>query len=332
METPFSHFRFARFEFVAKALDRISLPAYKGSTFRGGLGHAFKKVVCLSKDRLCEACLLKGKCPYSYVFETPPPSDTSKMRKYPFAPHPFVLTPPLEEKREYQPGELLCFELTLVGKSIDLLPYFIYTFEELGGMGIGTGRGRYELQEIRTPGDSKEITAVYSFRDKILRHFKVTNMEDLLCSFSPIHYPTSLSLHFITPTRLKFDGRLSPSLEFHILIRNLLRRISLLSYFHCEKEFDVDFRALIEQSRDVTAEEKDLLWFDWQRYSQRQETRMAMGGFMGSVTFRGDFKDFLAYLLLGEQVHVGKGTSFGLGKYQLRMDEINGERTHTRAS
>ncbi len=160
MESPLSHFRFAKFQFLLKASNCINLPVYKGSTFRGGFGHAFKKVVCVhpvrrsrkslnpaetiltsdpavgqrgiisngvNREKICASCLLKGKCVYSYVFETPPPPDTSKMRKYPFAPHPFIITPPLEEKRMYQEGDTLCFELTLIGKSIDYLPYFICT-------------------------------------------------------------------------------------------------------------------------------------------------------------------------------------------------------------
>src|SRR4030042_4905148 len=101
MDDFLSHFKFARFQFVLTAEDWIQLPAYKGSTFRGAFGHAFKKIVCVNREKLCESCLLREKCVYSYVFETPPPSDTSKMRKYPFAPHPFVITPPLEEKRTY---------------------------------------------------------------------------------------------------------------------------------------------------------------------------------------------------------------------------------------
>ena len=61
------------------------------------------------------------------------------MRKYPSAPHPFILLPPLEDDRVDEPGERLEFGLTLIGKAIDFLPYFIYTFEELGNMGLGSG-------------------------------------------------------------------------------------------------------------------------------------------------------------------------------------------------
>jgi len=44
---------------------------------------------------------------------------------------------------------------------------------------------------------------------------------------------------------------------------------------------------------------------------------MMMGGFIGLVTFQGNFKEFLPFVNLGEYIHVGKGTSFGLGKYEI---------------
>ncbi|PIV22771.1 MAG: hypothetical protein COS40_05325 [Deltaproteobacteria bacterium CG03_land_8_20_14_0_80_45_14] len=124
----------------------------------------------------------------------------------------------------------------------------------------------------------------------------------------------------MTPTRLKYDGKLSPDLEFHILFRNLLRRISLLSYFHCGEELNLDFKGLIEEAKDVKVQKENLRWVDWERYSNRQETKMKMGGFIGSVTFTGNFKEFLPFLILGEYIHVGKGTSFGLGKYKILRD------------
>jgi len=36
-----SRFVFARFQFLLRALEPIRLPAYKGSTLRGGFGHSF---------------------------------------------------------------------------------------------------------------------------------------------------------------------------------------------------------------------------------------------------------------------------------------------------
>ncbi|MBU2261349.1 MAG: CRISPR-associated protein Cas6, partial [Proteobacteria bacterium] len=93
-----------KFELSIQAIDPIILPPYKGSTLRGGFGNAFKKVVCALKEKECTVCILKEKCIYSYVFETPPPAGARVMRKYPSVPHPFVIEPPPERKMGYTPG------------------------------------------------------------------------------------------------------------------------------------------------------------------------------------------------------------------------------------
>ena len=63
------------------------------------------------------------------------------MRKYERAPHPFVIDPPLETRRFYGVGDLLSLGLTLIGRAIEYLSYFIYAFEPMGtNRGIGKGR------------------------------------------------------------------------------------------------------------------------------------------------------------------------------------------------
>jgi hypothetical protein len=89
------HITIAQVDFTLKALEPLSLPPYKGSTLRGGFGAPFRRIVCVIRDKKCSDCLLKGKCVYSYIFETPPPADTAVMRKYEAAPHPFVIERPM---------------------------------------------------------------------------------------------------------------------------------------------------------------------------------------------------------------------------------------------
>ncbi|NJN99775.1 MAG: CRISPR system precrRNA processing endoribonuclease RAMP protein Cas6, partial [Anaerolineales bacterium] len=42
-----------------------------------------------------------------------------------------------------------------------------------------------------------------------------------------------------------------------------------------------------------------------------------MGGLVGRVTYEGDLTEYLPLLALGELIHVGKGTVFGNGQYQI---------------
>lgn len=307
----------AAFTFSLRARDTILLPAYKGSTLRGGFGHAFKRVVCTIRNVPCSECLLYEKCVYSYVFETPPPKDTEVMRKYTAAPHPFVIEPPLGKKTEYLQGEEIHFGLILIGRAIEYLPYFIYTFEELGRTGIGRGRGGYELKEVLSAGPDGRGGVVYSGEEKRLKS-DLTRLTAADLPQSETADTKTIAINFLTPTRIKYDGQLNVNPDFHILLRNLLRRISLLSYFHCNgNPDDIAFTDLIESAKSVATLDRRLHWYDWERYSARQETRMKMGGFTGRVAYEGDLEEFLPFIRLGKYLHVGKGTTFGLGKYEI---------------
>ena len=44
-----------------------------------------------------------------------------------------------------------------------------------------------------------------------------------------------------------------------------------------------------------------------------------MCGVVGEMIFRGDLTQFLPYLRLGEILHIGKGTAYGLGRYSLTV-------------
>lgn len=153
-------FIFSCYSFSIRAVTRLSLPAYKGSTLRGGFGHAFRRACCTTAHKKCRECLIRDSCVYSWVFETPVPRDATLMRKYPSAPHPFILEPPTSNDRDYEPGDRLGFGLTLVGRAVDYLPYFIYSFYQLGRMGIGRKRGKLErfqtLYEIRDMAETWE--------------------------------------------------------------------------------------------------------------------------------------------------------------------------------
>lgn len=315
------HFSAHRYLFSLTAVDTLKLPEYKGSTLRGGFGHAFRKVVCTFKGKQCDDCLLRHRCVYSYVFETPPPADTVKMTKYLRAPHPFVIEPSPDKKELYQPGEGLNFALVLIGRADDYLPYFIYAFDEMGKTGIGRGKGKYRLDTVSLGSET-----LYDGTTGIL---KPPPPKAVLPSDSPLSTQHSalstqhselMTLRFLTPTRLVTSGSLNPDPDFKSIFRTLLRRLSMLSYFHCGKELDADYKGLIERAGSVETVRKRLRWHDWERYSARQDTKMMMGGFVGEMEFSGELDEFMEFLELGELVHVGKGTGFGLGRYVLERE------------
>ena len=45
---------------------------------------------------------------------------------------------------------------------------------------------------------------------------------------------------------------------------------------------------------------------------------MKMGGFLGEITFEGELAEFMPFIELGELLHMGKGTIYGLGMYEIK--------------
>ena len=104
---------------------------------------------------------------------------------------------------------------------------------------------------------------------------------DLVWGASQINYH-QVTLRFITPTRIKYNGKLTKDIDFEIVVRNLLRRLSWLAEVHCDEKWDMDWKGVINRAKErVKTVYSDLRWHDWERYSQRQATKMKMGGFLG---------------------------------------------------
>lgn len=320
---------FAQFQFTISPIERLRLPAFKGSTLRGGFGTAFKQMVCLLRKESCVNCILKEKCAYCQIFESPRCDAAGIERKASHDPHPFVIEAPLEARQRYLPGERVCFNLILVGKGADYFPYFILAFEELGRIGIGLGKGNFQLMKVENLSDvtGAQGEVMYDNESQTVRtKYRVTSFSDVLEQSRHLN-PYAVTLHFLTPTRIKQRGDLIAEMDFETFMRNLLRRLSWLSELYCGQKWDLDYAALLEQARNgVHTKNAELRWYDWERYSSRQNKKLKMGGFVGNITYEGEMRDFLPFVKMGEYLHIGQGTTFGLGKYIM---EISGSQLHS---
>jgi len=95
-----------------------------------------------------------------------------------------------------------------------------------------------------------------------------------------------------------------------------VRRYYWLQEFHTLDYQAPDFKAFAEQAEDIHASHQ-LYWCQWERYSQRQQQKMTFGGVMGTLQLNGDLTPFLPLLQLGQWLHVGNKTTFGMGRYTI---------------
>ena len=228
-----------------------------------------------------------------------------------------------DQPRRFNLGEELSFGLTLVGRAIDCLPYVVYSISEMCRTGLGANRGRFDLKEVtakglngdRHPVYSDESTIIYDAPGLDLRELIGIRMRGLEGAAGP---SDRAKLKFLTPARIRVKDDLQTGLSFELLVRNLLRRVSMLAAVHGEGRMDLDYRGLTERAGRVRVEHSSLRWWDLERFSNRQSGKMKLGGLIGEVEYEGDaIEKFLPLLFAGELLHVGTGTSFGLGKYQI---------------
>lgn len=307
---------FGRYEIRCTMLDNAILPPYKGSTFRGAFGGALKRVVCAVGHKECVTCLLAQRCVYAATFEAEARSGDPR-GLLAARPHPYVIEPPLTRQTRFSRGEAFDFSLILFGDANQNLPYFIYAFEQMGeggvGKKIGDTRARLRVTGVRT-GDRE----IFDAERRTLAPVAVPELA--IPELPESDGAMAVTITCETPLRIKQENRLQASLPFHVLVRAMLRRVSALYEAYGAGEPPLDYKGLVARASVVETVSSRLRWHDWERYSHRQDQAMLMGGMLGSVTYRGEVNEYLPLLELCREFHIGKQTSFGLGKFQFRVE------------
>lgn len=289
------------------------LPPYLGSTLRGAMGHALRQMVCLLPGEDCTKCMHRWQCAFVYIMATSrQETDDQGNTKNQALPHPYVIEPPEEQTTFFRKGDLLIFHLLLIGNSITLLPLFISAFERVGKNGLGKGRHKYNLQKVEQD-ENKQLRLLWAGGNNLIQ---VPVPVDIKLEQESKDI-SNITLHLHTPTRLVNKGRLDDCPDFSILMRAVLRRVDSLGRIHGQSGLGIDFRNLLDKTAQVKLSGGKASWYDWERYSSTQATFMKLGGLVGELSYDGELGEFLPYLKITEILHVGKGSSFGLGRYTI---------------
>ncbi len=301
-----------RLRLTLRAEEPADLPPYQGSMLRGAFGHALRRMVCaMGPEQACSTCMLRRTCFYTRIFEPyvegePPPF----LRGIDQAVRPYVFEPQVSDG-PVAPGETVGFDLLLFGQAVELQAYAVLAVERMAQAGLGAHRARFRLARVEAPGGGA-VPPRTLFEEGAPLSFQPARAS----LPEPESHPAErYTLRFETPLRLKVRDRLAEQPGFRDLVFNMLRRTLELAHFHVPgAEIDWSFRPFLEQTAAVRVAGADLVWHDWERWSNRQRTAMKLGGVVGSLRLEGDLKPFLPLLRTAEVVHIGKSTTFGLGK------------------
>ena len=314
-----------RFVFVAER-DSI-LPRYKGSMIRGALGDALKRIVCVMEPaQNCQNCMLRRQCAYTRIFETfiegePPPF----LKGVQTAPRPFIIDA-FDEQKVYKKDQQLIFNFTLLGTACQMHSYVIFAFYKAGEKGFTARSHPFRLQRVLWHDTAFAAAEEKTDGWKTLYEGATQTLLDTPVPRSP--EPTNelgspVTLKFLTPTRMKFNGHYGMEFTFRQLVFKMLRRVLEIAHFYVpEAQPDWDFHDYLVAADKVQITARNLRWEDWHRYSNRQHTKMEMGGFVGEIVLGGDIALFSELLRVCEVVHVGKVPVLGWQWYMVLLNKI----------
>lgn len=270
-------FRYIRFDFTIKGSEA---PFFTGSALRGAFGYSLKKVCCINPKGVCDGCFADATCLYYDFFEN---KNTS--HGYRFA----VATP----------SNGWSFGIYLFEGACDKAAYVLSALNTaVTEGGLGAGRERKRIASIWA-GD----TLVYDGDRFELKGVKPQ-------SFVPQKDRKISKIILKTPFRLKSDGKRVAAEEItavSVALSAMRRLDELKGEPFKSRRFEYD--------RDT--EKKSLEFVDLARYSNRQKTKMALGGYVGVIECADMTDEMNEALQIGEIIGVGKSCVFGLGEIKL---------------
>jgi len=300
-----------RYQFNCQTTAPLKLNDYSGSMLRGAFGHGLRSLACMTQMSNCNACLLQHQCAYAQIFETPVPKKTG-LQQFSAIPKPFIIEPRMMGGQLILADELFQFNMVLIGdKAIALLPFIIEAWKQALQRGLGKQNVTAQLNTVyfQEAVQGKKHCVYQAGTSKLDRPIEAPKLS--------LEIKNSITCHFITPLSIQKKGQiLMQDITAKDFLMALLRRYYLLDEFYGEHYQAPDFSVLAKQAESIQCV-SDFTPYQWQRYSSRQKQAMVFKGIIGQLTLSGELAVFLPMLYLGQWLHVGNKTTFGMGHYKI---------------
>lgn len=291
-------FPVARLRIEGRVQRTVHWPDYEGSVLRGLWGHALRTRFCATGQPNCEGCAVAPRCVYHQVFE---PSVPAELRTYSDMTPPYVIEP-ADGARRLTPGQKYVFHLVLYGRALQALEQILPTWHQALAQNIGPLRGAMKIEHI-------ELAPPTSRGPSQPAHAWTTSE----------HAPQQVAIEILSPLYLKREGRPINPQNFTAadFVWATVRRVAEISELHLRRPTGANYAVLKQASRQLRFSDASWNLRSFNRWSNRQKRHTPLFGVQGHALLKGDLGPFWPFLQLGEVLHIGGKTSFGLGCYRL---------------
>ena len=280
---------------ILKALRPLHWPHFAGGRLRGAFGRALRQASCITLAEDCQGCKLRSSCAYGQVFD---PAKANKVL------HPsfqdgipaYVMQPPALGAQDMQPGDERQFSLLLLPPAAAHLSLLQHILREV------------VEKHLFNPGDCTlhdiEVQAVGVPLQRLVKH--------------------QIALQWLSPLRLQNQGQpmtRGQQLDPRTLVQAAWRR--QLQYRQLSGQTATAVEPLLQAADQCLLDTRQLQWHAISRYSTRKNLYLPLDGLLGTAILTGPaaaLQNLLPLLEMGELLHIGKATVFGLGRFQIRVD------------
>ncbi|PUE11557.1 hypothetical protein B9Z51_04525 [Limnohabitans sp. T6-5] len=290
-----------------QATQTVAWPHFAGSTLRGAFGRALRQATCITGQDKCTGCPLRHSCAYGVVFDPAAPAQPLHPSFRDGLPR-YLVQPPALGACQLHAGQTQSFDLLLMP---------------------GTQAHHGLIEHTLRNAVEKELFAPGVFKLLGIQINPVPMPPASAQTRAPLSGPaaTHIILRWLTPMRLQHQGRpvfKAQQLDALGLVRALLRRQLQWQQISVQKPEACtptpSQQDLLSHAQACTLDTRQLQWHDIQRHSGPQNQKLPLGGLIGSASLSGptaDLQALLPLLQMGEQLHIGKETVMGLGRYRL---------------
>lgn len=294
--------RMARLRFEMRPKGTLRLPLEeRGNALRGALGTNLRRAVCEPSCNDTKSCPRRDECPLARLFE--PRCEAAARFGAQDAPRPFLFRPPLDPDPDFSANRPLIFELRLFGSAIADAVHFVVPLLELAKTGLA-GRllepvGVSSLDWMGRATQSEPVALDFGW-----------------CLDVPPAGPRA-RIELLTPTRINGRDADSGPPSLAALVRRLRDRISFLSLAWEGRPWIADYGAIATLADRASITSYDGLQVTYLRRSTKTGKTQHLSGFRGTVTYDGVDAALWPLLRIGEEIHAGRFTEWGLGMYRI---------------
>lgn len=268
--------------------NRVILNTFLGSTVRGAIISKISEIYCINKTLQCETCTCGVTCPNKVLFN---------MKSY------------IKNDRVSNPIVINAYQKDNVAIELDIILFGIgITTTEtiqnilLNGIHLGKNRELFKAEQVYYIDNNGE-----QYNNKVLAETKIDTKDT-----------TRVIIDFISPTHIQKDCM---ALEFSDFLKCCMYRYMSLNQL-TQSEPEIDFKGLLEESKEIKTIEKTIKIENLARFSGRTQVKNNVHCVKGRLVYEGDLTKYMHILKLVEIFNIGKWSSMGLGHIRVQSERI----------